>query len=104
MTLKRQTRRDHYVSKTYLKHFSKDDSLLFVYHKKSREKHIAYPSTICFEYNGDHCEHYENEYAIRDSLKKVEPLWNPNIEKLKKHDISPALFLDMSYFIAYLRS
>lgn len=116
MVHKNEKSQDHYVSQTYLTHFSFSEKFVYVYRKKEKyEKDIPIKS-ICVEVGGDLCNFYENRFAVREILSKCEPLWNIFIESVLNKTLadvdSPLLSLDENeiplyewvlLYLAYLR-
>lgn len=106
---------DHYVSQTYLRHFSCYKNHVFVYRKKTGAKRKKGPEKIkkiCGEQGWDICHHLENVYALREFLNIIEPAWNLFIQSIKNetlHEIDTQESSDIPIimkgvlYIAYLR-
>ncbi len=105
---------DHYVSRTYLKHFSDKPEHVFVHRKRKEfEKSVAINS-ICGSSGGDICDRFENKFGLREILANIEPAWNIFIESVKNKNILTTneqtekkdgltLLIRISLYIAYLR-
>ncbi len=114
MTHRSLNSRDHYVSRTYLKHFCCSPEHVFMYRKKEKFEKAAPVGTICCEPGGDICEHFTNKFVIREILSEIEPKWNIFINAVKNKNIvdvhkaeskaGERSFLEsISLYIAYLR-
>lgn len=115
MSHRKLTSRDHYVSQTYLKHFSCHTGYVFIYRKKEKLAKEVPIKSICYEKGGDICEDSTNKFSLRDLLAEIEPLWNNFIYAMKQRRIletnldysstnqEPSFLGKISLFLSYLR-
>lgn len=74
--------RDHYVAKTYLKHFAGSDGMLRAYRKSDGARFPCRPGDVCHEWNGDLIEDFLcDPTALAKYRKFFEPAWNPAIKE-----------------------
>jgi Protein of unknown function (DUF4238) len=79
---------DHYVAKTYLKHFAGPDGKLRAYRKSDGASFPCRPDDICKEPDGDIIPDFLSEPAYLGEFRKAfEPLWNSSIASLKAHSV-----------------
>lgn len=83
--------RDHYVARTYLKHFAGSDGLLHAYRKSDGRHFPCRPRDICHEWNGDTINEFLSApNMLGDYRKIVEPTWDLALSELKAGRISRA--------------
>ena len=97
--------RDHYVSQTYLKHFTNSDGNIVPYYKNERvvTGKPKRPKSICFETEGDTNKYFENSRLLDDFLPAFENRWNHNIAELENGDLPANAKYELSGYIAFLR-
>jgi hypothetical protein len=79
---------DHYVARTYLKHFSDPDSggMLHGFKKPSGEEFLCWPKDVCREWDGDNNPTLKNPSLLGEYRDYFEPHWNPSIARLASDD------------------
>jgi hypothetical protein len=82
--------RDHYVAKTYLKHFAGSDGMLRAYRKSDGKRFPCRPDDVCHEWDGDLIGNFLRDPATLAKYRRMfEPAWNPAITELIAGGISP---------------
>lgn len=77
------SRRDHFVAKTYLKHFVSSDGMLRAYRKSDDARFPCQPGDVCHEWNGDVIQDFLSDPTTLAKYRKIfEPAWNPAIREL----------------------
>src|SRR5258708_36513030 len=72
---------DHFVAKTYLKHFTGSSGMLHVYRKYDRKTFPSTPSDICHEWNGDIIEDFLSiPTTLGDYREIFGRHWNSSLE------------------------
>jgi hypothetical protein len=80
-----KTRDDHYVARTYLKHFAGPSDLLRAYRKSDGLTFPCKPADICREPDGDIIRDFLSEPTYLGEFRSAfEPLWNHAIAALMK--------------------
>jgi hypothetical protein len=97
---------DHYVSQTYLKHFTGANGDLVPYYKSG---HVIVgkaksPKSLCFETEGDTNKYFPNTRLLDEFLQAFENPWNKNIAKLEDGYLDANMKFELSGYIAFLRS
>ena len=97
---------DHYVSQTYLKHFTGANGELVPYYKSG---HVVVgkaksPKSLCYETEGDTNKYFPNTRLLDEFLQAFENPWNKNIAKLEDGYLDPNMKYELSGYIAYLRT
>src|SRR5436305_669902 len=75
---------DHFVAKTYLKHFADERGLLHAYRKADAKYFPTRPADICHEPDGDIIPNFLSDPAYLGAFRGAfEPMWNHVVEALK---------------------
>jgi hypothetical protein len=75
---------DHYVARTYLKHFARPSRLLRAYRKSNGCSFPCRPRDICTEPDGDVIRDFLSEPTYLGEFRSAfEPGWNLAVEALK---------------------
>lgn len=77
---------DHYIAKTYLKHFLPPSGPFHAYRKSGKPAfHPCWPADICGEMGGDIVPDFlANPKALGEFRALFEPYWNPSLEALRQ--------------------
>jgi hypothetical protein len=79
---------DHYVVRTYLRHFVGSTGMLHAYRKSNGADFRCWPKDICLERNGDIIPDFLSEPGyLGDYRAGFEPHWNSGVEALKTRAI-----------------
>jgi hypothetical protein len=75
---------DHYVARTYLKHFGdpKRGGMLHGYQKPEGRNFPCWPKDVCREWDGDINPTLKEPGLLGDFRALFEPHWNPSISKI----------------------
>ena len=100
------TRKDHYVSQTYLRLFVGPNGDLVPYYKNA---HVIVgkpkrPKSICFETEGDTNKYFENPRVLDKFLPAFENPWEENIVKLERGFLDAKTKYELAGYIAFLRA
>jgi hypothetical protein len=75
---------DHYVARTYLKHFVGPSGMLCAYRKSDGKNFPCWPRDVCFERNGDIIPDFLSEPGYLGEYRSVfEPHWDVAVTALK---------------------
>lgn len=75
---------DHYVARTYLRHFVGPSGMLHAYRKSNGASFPCWPKDICHEQNGDIIPDFLSEPGYLGEFRAgFESLWNSSVEALK---------------------
>lgn len=77
--------KDHFVARTYLKHFgdAKLGGMLHAYSKSNGIKFPCWPKDVCHEWDGDLNPSFLDPPELLGDFRKIfEPHWNPAIEHI----------------------
>jgi hypothetical protein len=79
---------DHYVARTYLKHFADDSGMLRAYRKSDGKTFPCPPKDICKELDGDIIPEFLSDDKLLGKYRKIfEGAWNPAVEALQKRAV-----------------
>jgi len=100
------TRKDHYVSQTYLRLFVGPKGNLVPYYKNTRAivGKPKKPKSICFETEGDTNKYFEDTRLLDKFLPAFENSWKNNILKLERGVLDANKKYELAGYIAFLRS
>jgi hypothetical protein len=88
---------DHYVARTFLKHFASAKGLLHAYRKADGEDFPCRPADICREANGDTIPNFLSDPAYLGAFRGTfEPVWNHAVAALEAR----AMAADVKFHIA----
>jgi len=94
---------DHYVAKTYLKHFAGDSGKLRGYRKSDGKNFPCAPKDICAELDGDIIPEFLTDEHLLGKYRKIfERAWNPAVEVLQKGTIDQDTKLHIAGYWANL--
>src|ERR1700722_9803864 len=80
---------DHYVARTYLRHFLGNDRLLHAYRKSDGKYFPCRPQDICRELDGDLIRDFLSDPTRLAQYRKIfEPAWNAAVAEMKTGRIS----------------
>jgi hypothetical protein len=100
--------KDHYVARTYLRHFSLEgkDGFVNVIRKENLDRLETIPiGTICYEQNGSDNHYFpEKPRVVEDYLKLYEPRWSDCIQKISDGTYTNETKSLMAGYLAYLRT
>lgn len=99
-------RNDHYVSRTYLRHFTSPKGCLVPYYKNAQVV-VGKPKTpksICFETEGDTNKYFQNPRLLDKLLPVFENTWKNNIVRLENRFLDANTKFELAGYIAFLRS
>ncbi len=100
--------KDHYVSRTYLKHFLNDSNKVWVYDKQGLEIRERGRAEICWSANGSSTPYLSKDRIVEEYLKIFDNSCNNAIEILSSQKIinlneySEAKYI-ISGYVAFLR-
>ena len=78
---------DHYVSRTFPKHFGDDEGRLHAYSKKDGKYFRPRPDDVCREWNGDQNPAIEGMPEMLGAYRALfEPQWNQAVEELNRRN------------------
>ncbi|MGX1322563.1 hypothetical protein AB7M17_006016 [Bradyrhizobium sp. USDA 377] len=76
---------DHYVARTYLKHFAGDSGKLRAYRKSDGKTFPCASKDICKELDGDTIPEFITDEKLLGKYRAIfEGAWNPAVEALEK--------------------
>jgi hypothetical protein len=85
---------DHYVSRTFLQHFSDAEGRLHGYSKKDGKYFSPWPKDVCKEWDGDLNPAIEGMPDMLGEYRELfEPKWNPVVEELNKRNADRSIRL-----------
>jgi len=94
---------DHYVAKTYLKHFIGKNGMLAGYSKTKRTTFPCHPDDVCALWNDDINELFPEAPNVLGQFRQAfERRWNFAIKKVKARSLEHIEKTDMSGYIANL--
>jgi hypothetical protein len=75
--------KDHYVARTYLRHFADSDGKLHVYWKGDGKYRARSPKSVCHEWDGDLIRDFVKDEEMLGKYRAIfEPRWNDAITDL----------------------
>ena len=94
---------DHYVARTYLKHFANPSGLLRAYRKSDGKSFPCRPADVCFEPDGDLIPDFLSDPRYLGAFRAAfEPGWNSAIGALKAHRVDMTDKLQLAGYWAQL--
>jgi hypothetical protein len=98
--------RDHYVSQTYLEHFTNDRNQLVPYYKDGRVVigKPKSPKSICHEKDGDANTYFDDPRLLDKYLAPFEQNWSTNVQALCEMRLNQDIKYQLSAYVAYLRA
>lgn len=95
--------RDHYVPQCHLSQFIAQDlgHLLHAISKSSGKHFTPRPADVCRVPSGNSIPYLDNERAVEDFLKTVEPPYKPCVERLRAGHLDQEIVYVISGFTAY---
>jgi Protein of unknown function (DUF4238) len=76
---------DHYVARTYLKHFAGPNGLLRAYRKSDGHSFPCRPADVCHEPDGDVIRDFLSEPQYLGEFRgSFEPMWNYAVDAIKR--------------------
>lgn len=94
---------DHYVARTYLKHFARPSGMLRAYRKSDGATFPCRPGDICHEPEGDIIPDFLSEPGYLGEYRaEFEPLWNHAVSALKKRSVDMRDKLHIAGYWAHL--
>jgi hypothetical protein len=95
--------RDHFVAKTYLKHFVGKDGMLHAYRKSDGLSFSCRTDDICREWDGDLVRDFLEDEALIGGFRKIfEPAWDRAIVHLLSENDDPTAKLAIAGYWANL--
>jgi hypothetical protein len=94
---------DHYVARTYLKHFAGDSGKLRAYRKSDGKTFPCAPKDICRELDGDTIPEFLSDEKLLGKYRTIfEGAWNPAVEALQSRLIDREIKLHIAGYWANL--
>ena len=95
---------DHYISKVYLKNFYSPvlQNRMYAIRKSNLKPFTPDAQSICRIENGNTNQYLQEERAIEEFLKGIEPKYNIAIGKLAKNEIDQECIYTIAGFVAYI--
>src|ERR1039457_7251626 len=94
--------RDHYVPQVHLKNFNNADGVLHAMLKRDQNTFTNHAKAFCRIEENSTNKYLNQERAIEDFLKLVEPKYNAAIKKIRTGNIDPEAVFVISGFVAYI--
>jgi hypothetical protein len=95
--------RDHYVARTYLRHFTGKNGMLHVYRKTDGKYWPSGTKGVCHEWDGDLIRDFvKNEKMLGNYRAIFEPRWNDAVADLKNGICDAAVKMAISGYWANL--
>jgi hypothetical protein len=92
---------DHYIAKTYLKHFAGSDGRLWAYRKRDGSNFPCRPRDICRELDGDLIPDFLSDPTALGLYRALfEPSWNLSITALQSRAVPPDVKMAIAGYAA----
>ncbi|RII29955.1 MAG: hypothetical protein CXR30_09155 [Geobacter sp.] len=95
---------DHYVSQVHLRNFYSPDlgKRMYAIRKSDLKEFTPKSDDVCRIENGSTNEYLEDERAVEEFLKGVEPNYNSALEKLRTNCLDAECIYAIAGFVAYI--